>query len=424
MKKVTVIGLGYVGLPLLTIIAQSGKYKACGFDINNKIVSDIKNNSIKFDDDIVQKFDFSKINIRASSDAEILKDSDIIIICVPTPVLNDYTPDLKPVKKAAKSIAKYLKPNMMVIMESTVNPGVCEEVVIPILEESALKAGKDFYLAYCPERINPGDKKWNVKNIPRNLGACSDIGLQKAYDFYSGILDADIHKVSNLKIAEASKVIENTFRDINIAFVNELAQSFDAMNIDLLEVINAAGNKPFAFMTHYPSCGVGGHCIPVDPYYLIERAGKSGFDHKFLKIAREINNKMPYYTIELLWKELNNMQKTIKGTAIGLLGLSYKKDISDLRESPALKIMNILKEQGADLYIYDPFVMSQSNVASLDELLDKSEILVIADNHTEFEKMDLQKLKKNNILLVVDGKNCLDKNAILNLGIGYKGIGH
>jgi len=227
----------------------------------------------------------------------------------------------------------------------------------------------------------------------------------------------------NLKTAEATKIIENTFRDINIAFVNELAKSFDVLGIDLMAVIRGASNKPFAFMPHYPSCGVGGHCIPVDPYYLIERAKLSGFDHKFLKLAREINNSMPEYTINLLSEALNNYEKPIKKTTIGLLGLSYKGNVGDLRESPSIKLKNILIEKGADLLIYDPFFPEMSNVNSLDEILNKSYAILIATDHDIFKNITGEILKKNNVNIVIDGKNCLNKIDILNSGIYYKGIG-
>ncbi|MBD3330362.1 nucleotide sugar dehydrogenase, partial [Candidatus Peregrinibacteria bacterium] len=305
--KITIIGLGYVGLPLALEINKNCRFEVFGYDIDEKVISNIK-------------------EFPVNSDPRILKNSKIFIICVPTPIKSDFQPDLKPIKSASELVSKYLQKGNSVVIESTVNPGVCEEVVLPLLEKSGLKGGKDFELSHCPERINPGDPKWDVSNIPRNIGSLTKEGNKKIADFYRTFLKAEINEVSSLKIAEATKIIENTFRDINIAYVNELAKSFDMLGIDLIEVINAASNKPFAFMPHYPGCGVGGHCIPVDPYYLIERAAVYGFEHSFLKKAREVNNSMPEYTVSLLEKKLINTGKTLKNSKIGLLGLAYKAD--------------------------------------------------------------------------------------------------
>ena len=217
--------------------------------------------------------------------------------------------------------------------------------------------------------------------------------------------------------------MENTFRDVNIAFVNEMAQSFDRAGIDVLEVIKGASTKPFAFMPHYPGAGVGGHCISIDPYYLIEKAKQLGFHHKFLLLAREINNNMPHYTIELLENEMRKLKKTIKGAKVGVLGLAYKANVDDTRESPAFEIINILKTKGADIFVFDPHVGKGSNAKDLNELLNKSDYIILATDHIEFKNMDLSLLKKNKILAVIDGRNCLDKEKIKTMGILYHGIG-
>ena len=422
MKKVSVIGLGYVGLPLLCAIAKNKKYQPCGYDLSKEKVEMIKNRECPIDDEICEK-DLKEVEIEVSTDESILKDSDYFIICVPTPVLSDYTPDYTPVIKASGVVAKYLKKGSVVILESTVNPGTCEEVVYPvILEKSKLKKG-EFVLSHCPERINPGDTKWNVYNIPRNIGTDPSEAVHDLAEFYRSFLHGEINEVSSLKVAEATKIIENTFRDINIAYVNELAKSFDAMGIDLIETIKASSNKPFAFMPHWPGRGVGGHCIAVDPYYLINRAAKSGFNHKFLKMAREVNNGMPKYTVGRLQSALNEVEKSVKGTKVALLGLSYKENISDLRESPCLIIRDILETMGADLQVYDPYIPNMSNVKSLDEALKKSSAVVLCTGHKEFldihEKLD----KYPNIKVVVDGMNKLNKKEIEKLGIIYRGIG-
>ena len=275
----------------------------------------------------------------------------------------------------------------------------------------------------CPERINPGDEKWSVYNIPRNIGSLNPQKTHEVAQFYRSFLEGEINEVSSIKIAEATKIVENTFRDINIAYVNELAKSFDAMGIDLIETLRAASNKPFSFMVHWPSRGVGGHCIAVDPYYLIKRAAQSGFDHKFLKMAREVNNSMPKYTVLRLQEALNEVKLPVNGTKISLLGLSYKEDIADLRESPCLEIMDILKNMGANLTVYDPYVKDMSNVETLDDALDKCSAVVISTAHRVFGDLTQEICKRDNILVVIDGMNKLDKEKIIKSGKIYRGIG-
>jgi nucleotide sugar dehydrogenase len=229
--------------------------------------------------------------------------------------------------------------------------------------------------------------------------------------------------MKSIREAEAVKIVENSFRDINIAFVNELAKSFEKLDIDVKDVIQGAATKPFAFMPHFPSCGVGGHCIPVDPYYLIERAKLSGFDHKFLKIAREINNSMPRYTVELLQNALNSIKKPMKDTCVGILGVSYKANVDDVRESPSLKIIQLVKDYGSKVFIFDSHIPQKSNVKTINALLKKSEAIILVTDHKEFKEIDPKVFKKNGIKIIVDGKNCLDKNAIEKLGMLYRGIG-
>jgi nucleotide sugar dehydrogenase len=296
-------------------------------------------------------------------------------------------------------------------------------VVEPIFREAGFKVGQDYYLAHCPERINPGDPKWNVTNIPRVVGAFTKQGLKLATEFYESIVDAAIRPMRSIREAEAVKIVENSFRDINIAFVNELARSFALMNIDVKDVIRGAATKPFAFMPHYPSCGVGGHCIPVDPYYLIERAKKTGFDHKFLRVAREINNGMPKYTVELLEGALNEVKMPMNGTKVGILGVAYKANVDDIRESPSVKIMEMVKNKKAQMYVFDPHIPSASNVKSLDELLKKSDALILVTDHDEFKKIDPKVLKKNKIKVLVDGKNLFERSDIEKAGVVYRGIG-
>lgn len=424
-QKVSIIGLGYVGLPLLCAIAKhEDKYTVVGYNRSQDKISKIKKKECPIDDFVCEK-DLQSLGVLdVSTDPNILEKSDILIVCVPTPINDDYTPNYEPIKNATMVASKYLRKGDILIIESTVNPGTCEEILIPIIEENSdLVVGKDCTLAFCPERINPGDSKWNVYNIARNIGAVPVEKTKEVADFYRNVLNAEIHEVSSIKVAEASKIIENSFRDVNIAFVNELAQSFDVLGIDLIETLKAASNKPFSFMAHWPSRGVGGHCIAVDPYYLIHRAEKSGFNHLFLKTAREVNNSMPKYLVSRLQEGLNEVELPIKGTKIGLLGLSYKANVGDLRESPSLVIQKILKEYGADLVVFDPYLPELSSVKNIEELLERSTAIVIGTMHKEFEDLESMLPKYKNIKVIADGMNKLNKENLLKIGLVYKGIG-
>ncbi|EKE16306.1 MAG: UDP-glucose 6-dehydrogenase [uncultured bacterium] len=418
---VCIIGLGYVGLPLAVQCAIKG-YEVYGLDNDENKIKKINSGVSPIKEDFLTN-NLPQLKIKATRDASVVKKADIVIVCVPTPVDESFFPDLSPVKSATQSIVKNLKKGQLVVIESTINPGVCEEVVEPIFAEAGYKVGKDYEMAHCPERINPGDPKWNVTNIPRVVGSFTKNGLAKAVAFYEDIIDASIMPMKSIREAEAVKIVENSFRDINIAFVNELAKSFDKLDIDLSDVIKGAATKPFAFMPHFPSCGVGGHCIPVDPYYLIERAKASGFDHEFLKIARKVNNSMPEYTVELLQDALNKIKLPLNGTTVGILGISYKANVADLRESPSLKIIQHLKKHGANVITFDPHITEKSSEKSLNSLLKKSSAIIIATDHKEFREIDPQVFKKNGILAIIDGKNCIDLKSIKKLGIVYKGIG-
>ena len=414
-KKVAIIGLGYVGLPLACLCAKKG-YKVIGIEINQTKVDLVNEGKNPIKDEYID-LNLRKGMNEATTDNSKLKEADIVIVCVPTPVDGKHVPDLSYVKTASNSIAKCLQENQIITVESTVYPGTTEEIVKPILE----KSGKKFFLAHCPERIDPGNKKWTVENIPRVVGGINNESTRKIADFYRSIIDGEVTEVKSSKEAEATKIMENTFRDINIAFMNEMAKSFDKAGIDITEVIKGASSKPFGFLPHYPGAGVGGHCIAVDPYYLIDNAKKYDFDHEFLKLARKINNSMPEHTVNLFVEELNKLGKAVSGAKVGVLGIAYKKDIDDTRKSPALKVINLLKKKGADVVVYDPFVPDKSNVNSLSELCKTVDYFVLITDHSEFKTMDYNLLK--NIKLIIDGRNCLDKKRIESLGIKHKGIG-
>ncbi|MCX6763749.1 MAG: nucleotide sugar dehydrogenase [Candidatus Moranbacteria bacterium] len=420
-KTVCVIGLGYVGLPLAVRCVEKN-YRVFGLDMDRRKINLINKGISPIEEKFLEE-NLPKYKFLATNDKKIIKRADIVLICVPTPVDEQYNPDLRPIIGAASAVANNLKRGALIVLESTVNPGVSEEVVRPIFEKEGYKIGQDVFIAHCPERINPGDPKWNVTNIPRVVGSFDKKGLRLAVSFYKSIVDAAIQPMKSIREAEAVKIIENSFRDINIAFVNELAKSFDKLDIDLKDVILGASTKPFAFMPHFPSCGVGGHCIPVDPYYLIERAKKSGFDHKFLRLAREINNSMPEYTVELLQDALNEVKIPMNGAKVGVLGIAYKANVDDVRESPAVKIIGLLEKYKTNFLTFDPHILQKSTAKDLKEILQKSDALILVTDHKEFLEIAPQVFKKNKIKVIIDGKNCLDKDAIKKLGIVYKGIG-
>lgn len=421
-ETVAIIGLGYVGLPLALIAAKKG-YKVYGIDINKEKVTAVQSGKSPFKDELAER-EVKNTTMEATTDLAKVKESDIVVICVPTPVYENHMPDLRPVEGACRGIAPFMKKGQLIILESTVNPGVCEDIVIPILEkETGMKTGVDFYVAHCPERINPGDPKFNVENINRVVGSLEEKGLEKALAFYRSIITGEIKPMGSLKEAESVKVVENSFRDINIAFVNELAMSFAKLGIDVVNVINGCATKPFAFMAHYPGCGVGGHCIPVDPYYLIEYAKEKGFEHDFLRLARRINNGMPHFAVEQAIAGLNEKKQAINGAKVAVLGLAYKADIDDSRESPSYEIIKNLGEYGAKTISYDPYVLRDSTAKSLEEAVNGADAVIIATNHKEFKELKPEFFQKHGVKVVVDGKNCLPKEDFIKSGIVYKGIG-
>lgn len=416
-----VVGLGYVGLPLALLAERKG-FDVVGIDLDKKKLDRLNRRQPTIDDaEANSRLKRSKIAF--SGDYSLVADRDIAIVCVPTPVDEEKIPDLTLVKKAAVACASELKKGSLLIIESTINPGVCDEVIIPAIHQNTKhKVGKTLHLAHCPERINPGDPKWTVDNINRVLGADSEKGLAIAYKFYSRLIDAEIKKMGSLKEAEAVKIVENTFRDINIAFVNELAMSFNNLGINVNNVIDGAATKPFAFLPHYPGIGVGGHCIPVDPYYLIEYARNSGFEHKFLSLARSINESMPVYAVDLLEKVLiEKTKKTLRGAHVAVLGLSYKANVGDDRESPAYRVIEALKSRGAKITKYDPYLLEKSDTDSLSDAVKDSVAVVLVTAHDEFKKLKTGDLKGISVLL--DGRNSLGQfKEAKDIGFTYIGV--
>lgn len=418
-ENVTVVGLGYVGLPLALLASRKG-YPVIGIDLDKDKISKINRREDPLGDkDIAYYLKHTKLKADTSFNA--VSKSQIVIICVPTPVKNGIQPDLGPLTGAVESVAKKIKKDTLIIVESTINPGVCDEVVIPAIEQqSKLKVNKDFFVSHCPERINPGDPKWNVENIPRVAGSSNEEGLARTIAFYESIVNAPIKPMGSLKEAEAVKIVENSFRDVNIAFVNELAMSFTKIGIDVKNVIDGAATKPFAFMPHYPSVGVGGHCIPVDPYYLIEYARGYGFEHDFLALARGINNQMPAFTVEQLIEGLGEAGLKLKDTKVTVLGLAYKPNVADDRESPSYRLIKVLESKGAIVASYDPHSLAKSTVKDLPAALKGAQAIIVATNHDEFMDLEPSKLTCK---VFIDGKNAYSRADFEAAGIIFKGIG-
>lgn len=417
-KKIAVIGLGYVGLPLALLADQKG-YQVVGLEIDitkvdkiNKKVSPIKDNEL-------QK-QLSKSKIVATLDYNEIKNAETLIICVPTPVNYDKSPNYEYLENTIDQFLPVIKSQQLVIIESTVNPGTIDQLVCEKIKKTlGWTVGQDIYVAHVPERINPGDKLWTIKNISRIIGANDAKSLSKAMKFYSTIIEANIHPMESIREAEAVKIVENSFRDVNIAFVNELAMSFDKLGININNVLQAATTKPFAFMQHKPGCGVGGHCIPVDPYYLIDYANRMGFNHKLLAQSRKINNFMPIYTVDKLEKALAKKNKQISGSKVAVLGLSYKANIDDSRESPALVIIDEIEKRGASVVRHDPYLAN----SFLEKTIEGVDAVLIATDHNEYIRLSPEDFIKWHIDIVIDGRNCLDYKKFKNSIVLYSGIG-
>jgi len=394
---VAVIGLGYVGLPL-AIQATSSNLKVYGYDIDENKISNYNLGKSTIEDisDKELKASLEK-GLFLSSDPKYLSESETIVISVPTP-LTDYQPDLSYVKAAAETIAKNITKNQIIILESTTYPGTTVEVLIPVIEEiSNLKAGVDFFVGYSPERIDPGNDTWNFKNTPKVISGINDESLSKIENFYEQIIDSVV-RVSGTKEAEMVKLLENTYRHVNIALINELAILCNMLEIDIWEVVNAAKTKPFGFESFRPGPGVGGHCIPVDPNYLSFKTRQIGKPVRFVELAQEINNSMPSYVVSRLLEKMNLLEKPFKNSNILILGVAYKKDIGDVRESPAIGIIENLFERGVNVKYYDPFVdsllVNTKYVEKEDSFdnINNYDLVLVHTAHTDFENFDFSKV--------------------------------
>ena len=394
---VAVIGLGYVGLPL-AIQATSSNLKVYGYDIDENKISNYNLGKSTIEDISDKQLEASlEKGLFLSSDPKYLSESETIVISVPTP-LTDYQPDLSYVKAAAETIAKNITKNQIIILESTTYPGTTVEVLIPAIEEiSNLKAGVDFFVGYSPERIDPGNDTWNFKNTPKVISGINDESLSKIENFYEQIIDSVV-RVSGTKEAEMVKLLENTYRHVNIALINELAILCNMLEIDIWEVVNAAKTNPFGFESFRPGPGVGGHCIPVDPNYLSFKTRQIGKPVRFVELAQEINNSMPSYVVSRLLEKMNLLEKPFKNSNILILGVAYKKDIGDIRESPAIGIIENLFERGVNVKYYDPFVdsllVNTKYVEKEDSFdnINKYDLVLVHTAHTDFENFDFSKV--------------------------------
>ena len=407
--RIGIIGLGYVGLPLAVEFSKAG-FEVTGFDVDLAKVDAINKGHSYIGD--VSSEDVSAASkagkLSATADMSRLHDMDAIDICVPTPLRKTRDPDLSYVVLAVDAVRAQLRAGQLVILESTTYPGTTDEVVQPALEESGLKAGKDFHLAFSPERVDPGNVTHTTRSIPKVVGGVNEASTELAAELYGSIIST-IVPVSSTQVAEMVKLLENTFRAVNIGLVNEIALMSHRMNIDVWEVIEAASTKPFGFMPFYPGPGLGGHCIPIDPFYLSWKARQNGFECRFIELAGHVNGSMPAFVVERVGEALNSQKKSINGSRIHVFGVAYKKDVSDMRESPALDVIELLHRRGAVLSYTDPHVptldhggLTLKSVPERDAAK-KVDCAVICTNHAVFTYADMPK----RFPLVVDTRNAL-----------------
>lgn len=407
-----VVGLGYVGLPLAVEKAKAG-YSTIGFDIQSKKV-EMVNKGINYIGDVVNE-DLEKIvasgKLLATTDFSKVASADAVCIAVPTPLDQYQQPDLSYVKSSAESIVPYMHKDMLIVLESTTYPGTTEEILKPILEKSGLKCGVDFYLAFSPERVDPGNLIYKTKNTPKVVGGITKECTEIAAIMYENILEAPVHKVSTPAIAEMEKILENTYRNINIGLVNELAILCNKMGINIWEVIDAAKSKPYGFQAFYPGPGLGGHCIPLDPYYLSWKAREYGFHTSMIESSMMINDRMPEYCAERSTKILNRYGKAMSNSKILVLGVAYKGDIDDYRESPAIKVINELEKLGANVSFFDPYIreytehgITRIGLKELTEtVINNADLVVITTGHTNIDYTFVQE----NAKFVFDTKNIM-----------------
>lgn len=409
--KFGVVGLGYVGLPLAVDFAKEG-FEVIGFDVVADKCEDINQGTSHVED--ISSTELSKITgqsgkgyITATTDFSQLSEVDAVSICVPTPLVKTKDPDMSYIMSVCEELKKYLHKDMMIVLESTTYPGTTEEILVPLVEEAGFTVGKDVFIAFSPERIDPGNQTYQFKNTPKVIGGVTAACTEMTCSLYDQVVDTVV-PVSDTKVAEMAKLLENTYRSVNIGMVNELARMCHILGIDTNEVINAAATKPFGFKAFYPGPGLGGHCIPIDPHYLSWKLKTLNYNARFIELASEINTDMPNYVVQLVGEKLNDMAKSINGSNILLMGISYKENISDMRESPAVDVFKILKSKGANVSYHDPFVpkftSGDHTYTSIDispEAIKGHDLVVISTWHSQFEISPLVECAK----AIVDTRN-------------------
>ena len=408
----SVIGLGYVGLPLAVEMAKVG-FRVHGIDVNPRKVSMVNKGKSYIQD--VSSEDLRSVvrsgKLTATTDFSVLKKCDAIDICVPTPLRKTKDPDISFVIDALEQIVKYLKPGQLVMLESTTYPGTTVEVMLPMLQSTGLKVGKDLFLGFSPERVDPGNEKFTTKNIPKVVGGVTEKCTSLACDLYGSIIDTVV-PVSSPTVAEMVKLLENTFRSVNIGLVNEMCLMCNRMDIDVWEVIEAAGSKPFGYLKFLPGPGLGGHCIPIDPFYLSWKAKMAGFEPRFIELAGQINSSMPDYVVTRVNDALNDSRKSVKGAKVLILGVAYKRDVNDTRESPAVDIIRILETRGAKVDFADPLVdrlkvddIDMRGIRLTPARLKSYDCAVVVADHSEFDYGMIVRNSK----AIVDTRNALSK---------------
>jgi len=426
--KVGIIGLGYVGLPLALAIA--GKFEVIGYDADAEKMGALREGISHIDDveDLALKRALDG-KMRIAEGESDLREADCIIICVPTPLDHRGNPDLSYIRAASDIVARLVRPGMVIILESTSYPGTTEEYLGHAIESRGYIPGRDVALAFSPERIDPGNRKFNIHNTPKIVGGVDERSTDMAAELYSKFIKAEVIKTNNCITAEAVKLVENIFRGVNIALINELALVFERMGIDTWEVIRSASTKPFGFMPHYPGPGVGGHCIPLDPKYLSYKAKQYGVIPRFIELSREVNEFMKQHTVNLTLEVLKDAGLNPSTSTVGIMGLAYKKNISDTRESPAKEIIEELSKKVKAILVHDPHAgfidTSRGRFEStpFESILENSDCLVFLTDHNEFKKISLTDMNKAGVKAIVDTRNILCKKDVLEMGIIYRCIG-
>ncbi len=420
----SVIGLGYVGLPLAVEVARAG-YRVLGYDVSDEVVASINAGSSHIRDVkpavVAELVDGGRLS--ATQDAGRLAECDALSVCVPTPLSKTRDPDVSYVVAATEAVAKALRPGQLVILESTTYPGTTRELMLPMLEAGGLRAGRDFFLCFSPERVDPGNERWGIRNTPKVIGGITSRCIEAGVAYYKRVMETVI-PVSSTESAELTKLLENTFRAVNIALVNEMAQVSDRLNVDVFEVIEAAATKPFGFMKFIPGPGIGGHCIPLDPHYLAWKMRTLNYKTRLIDLAGEVNSEMPLFVVGKVRDALNEQRKALLGSRVLIVGVAYKRDIDDVRESPALDIIRLLEAKGAEVSYHDPYVAEvnedgaavRRSVPFTSDELEKYDCILIATDHSAVDYTRLALLS----CPVVDTRNVMRRTGAGNV-VGLSG---